>query len=128
MSEKLMLKHGHFEQFTSESMMKIRNNFKDDVFRMVIYRHIKNITKDASFLAYMERKDELIKEFNLAQEQLPKDQRKPPMLANIPGLSELLKMDSGLEIEKLEISNKLLNKDISEIDMTTTDWLFEFVD
>ena len=127
MSEKLMLKHGHFEQFTSESMIKIRNGCKDETLRLEIYRHIKNITKGASFLAYMERKDELVKKFNSAQEELPKDQRKPPILANMPELAALLAMDSGLEIEKLEISNKLL-KDISEIDMAMTDWLFEFVE
>jgi hypothetical protein len=134
--QKVTLKHVHLENLINypqqanpgfQQVLKIRSSIKDADIRMGLYRFMKEITESATLKAYLERKDEIIKEFDLAQEALPKDERKPKMFANMPELAKLMNMDA-LEIEKFQISNKLLGADITEIDMAATDWLFEFVE
>jgi hypothetical protein len=134
--QKFILKHAHFEnlinypQYMSpgfQAVLKIRSNIKNSDTRMGLYRYMKGITESAEFKAFLERKEELIKEFDVAQEALPKEERKPKLPANMPDLMALMNMDA-LKITKFQISNKLLGTDITEFDLAATDWLFEFVD
>jgi hypothetical protein len=134
--QKVTLKHAHFENLINyqqystpgfQAVLKIRSSIKNPDTRMGLYRYMKGITESAEFKAFFERKEELIKEFDIAQEALPKEEQKPKLPANMPGFIDLINMDA-LEITKFQISNKLLGPDITEFDLAVTDWLFEFVE
>lgn len=76
------------------------------------HKFIKSITESKEAKAYFARKDELIKEFNEAQEKLDIKKRKPSTIDNIPGLKDLMEMDSGLEVEKHKIDLSKIQPDM----------------
>jgi len=71
-----------------------------------LHKWIKRITESTEAKAYAERRDEILRGFEESQAELKPEERRPPMPENVPEWQELLEMDSGLELQKMEISTE----------------------
>lgn len=136
LSKKVNVMNSTFEVFTPGSMffesvtkLKLQMSGKD---MLDLMKFIKVVTESPEYKAYIELRNEILKEFAEAQKKLPKEKRKLPMAINMPKWVDLMNMESGLEIKKHQIAVSAFPKwkDPEKIfnahDMELLEGLFEF--
>jgi hypothetical protein len=133
-AEKIKLTNAQIETIINGSTIagqqvkKIMMNISDQNDRLQIYKAVVEVMSSKEAQAYQQFKVDLVNKFNEEQKAKPEKERKQATFANIPELATLVKKDSGLEIDKIKISNKKLNSSVTVEDMLAVNWLFEFVE
>jgi hypothetical protein len=105
----------------SPPLFKLRMNLSGKL-AYDLEKHVTRVLESVESKAYQNRKKEIISAFQKEQEAIedPKD-RKEPTVENIPGLLELLNMDSGFVYEKMAIDVNKFLPDLTAILMKKLD-------
>ncbi len=106
---------------------KVTGSISDINVRLSVYNTLMMVQNSDKYKSYIKVKNEIIKKFQDEQKAKPEAERKVANFDNMPDLFDLMNADSGIEIQKINISNKLL-KDITVNDMKETSWLINFVE
>jgi len=91
-----------------------------DKFRML--KLLRSITESPEAKAVDDHIDQIRKRYMMAQKGLPPEERMA-QLNDDPELLDLLKLDSGLSIEKLKIKVKVIPEDVSAGALLAASWL-----
>ena len=128
--EKIKFINIMFENTINQTFNKFLSAKFSSAEKYKIYKLFKTITESPACKAYLETKQELVKQFEEKQKDLKEDDpnRKPALMQNIDGMMELLEQESDFEIEKITINAKKIPENITAADMANIDWIIDFTE